>query len=365
MIKYLGSKRTLLPGLAAIFLALPEVRSVLDVFSGTARVGHMAKGLGLRVIANDHNAYSATLARCYVESDAEAVAVEAARLIAELNGLPGRAGYFTATFCERSRYFQPKNGARVDAIRDQIAAWALPPPLESVLLVSLMEAADRVDSTTGVQMAFLKQWAPRAHKELSLRLPAVLPRAVAGPGLALQLDAAAAVAHPAVTGGGLDVAYLDPPYNQHKYLGNYHIWETLVRWDAPEVYGVACKRVDCRSRASAYNGRSAAAPALRALIEAMPARHLVVSFSDEGFITAEELASMLATRGEVLTLEVDFKRYVGAKIGIHNPRGEKVGTVSHLRNRERIFVVTEDAGRLRRALAASPAVAPWLADRAV
>ncbi len=364
MIKYLGSKRALLPELSAVFAALPEVRSVLDLFSGTARVGHMAKGLGLRVIANDHNAYAATLARCYVEADAEEVADAAARLIAELNGLPGRAGYFTSTFCEQARYFQPKNGARVDAIRDQIAAWGLPPALEAVLLVSLMEAADRVDSTTGVQMAYLKQWAPRAHNELSLRLPAVLPRAAAGRGLSLQLDAAEAAAHAAVALGALDVAYLDPPYNQHKYLGNYHIWETLVRWDAPEVYGIACKRVDCRSRVSAYNGRGAAAPALRALIEAVPARHLVVSFSDEGYISAEDLAAMLAGRGEVLVLEVDFKRYVGAQIGIHNPKGEKVGKVSHLRNRERIFIATEDAGRVRRALATSTAAGPRLVEDA-
>ena len=32
-----------------------------------------------------------------------------------------------------------------------------------------------------------------------------------------------------------DVAYIDPPYNQHSYLGNYHVWETLELWDKPEV----------------------------------------------------------------------------------------------------------------------------------
>ena len=35
-----------------------------------------------------------------------------------------------------------------------------------MLIVSLMEAADRVDSTTGVQMAFLKQWAARSYNDL-------------------------------------------------------------------------------------------------------------------------------------------------------------------------------------------------------
>ena len=93
-----------------------------------------------------------------------------------LNRLPGVPGYFTRTFCEDARYFQPKNGARIDAMREAIAAQPLEAALESILLVSLMEAADRVDSTVGLQMAYLKQWAPRAHNDLELRLPVLSAR---------------------------------------------------------------------------------------------------------------------------------------------------------------------------------------------
>ena len=65
----------------------------------------------------------------------------------------------------------------------------------------------------------------------------------------------------------------------------------------------------------------------------------MVSFSDEGFVTREELEAMLAERGEVRVSDFDFQRYVGAHIGIHNPAGERVGTVGRLRNTERLFVV--------------------------
>ena len=58
---------------------------------------------------------------------------------------------------------------------------------------------------------------------------------------------------------------------------------------------------------------------------------------------------LLAERGYVNTLEVDFKRYVGAQIGIYNPDGEKVGRVSHLRNKEVLFVVGPHRGRVARA----------------
>ena len=74
-----------------------------------------------------------------------------------------------------------------------------------------------------------------------------------------------------------DVAYIDPPYNQHSYLGNYHIWESLVRWDKPEVYGVACKRVDVRERKSAFNSRPKFAGAMRELLGAVRAPVLIVS----------------------------------------------------------------------------------------
>jgi adenine-specific DNA-methyltransferase len=344
VIKYLGSKRTLVP---RILEAVRQVAradgptTVLDLFSGTSRVGLALKREGFRVFANDHNAYAHTLARCYVEADREEVLDDATRLVAELDRLPGRPGYFTETFCERARFFQPKNGARVDAIREEIARKSLDPCLEAVLLVSLMEAADRVDSTTGVQMAYLKQWAPRAHDDLRLRVPEVAPRAASGKGRALSLDALEAARLLEA-----DVAYVDPPYNQHSYLGNYHVWESLVRWDKPEVYGVACKRSDVRERKSPFNSKPKFDESLRVLLESLRARSIVVSFSNEGFVDRARMEELLSGldggRVRVTTLEHDFKRYVGAQIGIYNPKGDKVGRVSHLRNKEYLYVVERE-----------------------
>lgn len=333
MIKYLGSKRRMLGAILQAVGAVPRAGTVIDLFSGTSRVGHALKAAGYRVRANDHNSYALALARCYVEADREELLRDAECLVGELNRLPGEPGWFTQTFCVQSRYFQPRNGARVDAIRQAIAARGLPPRLEAVLLVSLMEAADRVDSTTGVQMAYLKSWAPRSHRELELRVPALLPRAAAGPGEAFGLDALEAASR--LEG---DVAYIDPPYNQHSYLRNYHVWESLVRWDRPAVYGVACKRVDCRERSSDFNVRSRFAVAMERLVASVRAPVLIVSASDESWLPDEQLAALLARRGEVTVLEFEQRRYVGAQIGIYNPRGEKVGRVGRLRNRERLYV---------------------------
>jgi len=107
-------------------------------------------------------------------------------------------------------------------------------PLYPILLTSLIYAADRVESTTGVQMAYVKQWAPRSFNQLELRVPELY----AGPGVAIRDDACQITPNlPKV-----DLVYLDPPYNQHRYFTNYHIWEALVTWDAPAHYGTASLR---------------------------------------------------------------------------------------------------------------------------
>ena len=341
MIKYLGSKRALLdPIKAAVGVLLPDGGRVCDLFSGTSRVGHALKAEGYSVWSNDLNAYAHALATCHVQADAEQWTAPAERILAELREVRPDAGWFTRAFCEDARYFHPDNGARIDAVRERIEAMDLEPELKAIVLVSLMEAADRVDSTAGVQMAYMKQWAPRALKPLELRLPSLLP----GAGRATRADAVEIAAEVEA-----DLVYLDPPYNQHSYLGNYHVWESLTLWDKPETYGVANKRVDVRTRKSAFNSRPGIGPALEAVIERVRAPNLIVSFNDEGYLARAELERMLSARGPVRVIEIGHPRYVGARIGIHNPKGEKVGTVGRLRNVEYLFLVGERAGALKAA----------------
>jgi adenine-specific DNA-methyltransferase len=336
MIKYIGSKRALLGHVtAAVAGLLPNGGRVCDLFSGTARVGHALKKQGFQVWSNDHNAYAHALATAYVQADRERWITQAEVVLAELRGVKPEVGWFTGAFCEDARYFHPDNGARIDAMRDRIEAMALAPELKAVVLVSLMEAADRVDSTAGVQMAYMKRWAPRALKPLELRLPDLVP-SVGAPCRATQGDAVEMA-------GDIEaeLIYLDPPYNQHSYLANYHVWESLVLWDRPETYGIANKRVDVKTRKSAFNSRPGIGPALQSVVERVRAPNLIVSFNDEGYLSREELTAMLSARGHVQVVEIAHPRYVGARIGIHNPKGEKVGQVGRLRNVEHLFVVTD------------------------
>jgi adenine-specific DNA-methyltransferase len=343
VIKYLGSKRRLVPAIAELAAKI-GARTAVDLFTGTTRVAQALKLGGARVTAVDTARYSEIFARTYIETDAAAVDLEALDAALEaLRALPPVDGYVTDVFCRQARFFTPENGSRIDAVRMAIERDHAGGPLRHLLLTSLIEAADRVDSTTGVQMAYLKQWAPRALRPLELRRPVLLP----GGGTAIRGDAAEVVS----SIGPFDIAYLDPPYNQHRYYTNYHVWETLVAWDEPAHYGVACKRADAREldNRSAFDSRRTMPAALARCVEQVDAKLVVLSGSDEGWLGVDHLIEMASLRGEVAVLAFDSKRYVGAQIGVHNPAGERVGTVSHLRNTE-LLLVAGEAADVRRAV---------------
>ena len=337
MIKYLGSKRRLVPVLSEI-CAASGARTALDLFTGTTRVAQAFKAQGLAVTAVDTARYAHVFAQCYIQADAAAVDMTAlTAAIGHLNELPGKPGYVHDTFSRQARFFQSFNAARIDAVRDAIGRDYADSPLYPILLTSLIEAADRVDSTTGVQMAYVKQWAPRSSNPLTLRVPELLP----GEGRAVLGDAL-------VVAGGLgafDLAYLDPPYNQHRYFTNYHVWETLVAWDAPEPYGVACKRIDARDPAthSAFNSKRTMPDALRQVVRSVDCELLVLSYNDEAWLGVDELETLCGEGRDVATLAFDSARYVGARIGIFDPSGVKVGRVSHLSNQELLVIVGEGA----------------------
>lgn len=333
MIKYLGSKRNLVPALGSIASAT-GANSALDLFSGTTRVAQEFKRRGIFTTACDLASYSYQLARTYIETDANTVDTAALRNHLEaMSALQGKEGYFTETFCRQARFFQPHNGRRIDACRDYLVDLQ-DDPLFPILLTSLMEAADRVDSTTGVQMAYLKKWAPRSYNQLELRLPQLLP----GKGHAFQGDALKLVDQVPKA----DLAYLDPPYNQHRYFTNYHIWETLVRWDSPKAYGVARKRIDARGdqHRSVFNSKRTMAQSFFSLLGRVRAQTIVVSYNDESWIGEDEMVSAILEAGfaQVKKFAFSQRRYVGAKIGIYDPQGKKVGKPGADRNIENVFV---------------------------
>ena len=336
MIKYLGSKRTLVAVLGAIAQAA-EAKTAVDLFTGTTRVAQAFKRNGLSVIASDSATYSDILAKCYLEADLDKADLNSlSQKIAFLNSLPGSRGYVTENFCEKARFFQIKNGERIDAVREELEANFKTDPEYPILLTSLMLAADRVDSTTGQHMAYLKKWSHRSGHDLEL----LVPDLISGTGRSILGLAEEVIDELPM----VDLLYMDPPYNQHRYFTNYHIWETLVRWDNPEPYGVAMKRMDSREAHthSVFNQRKKMPPAFKDVITKAKAKTVVVSYNNESWVEPIDIAeSLLQNHESVALLEFDYKRYIGSQIGIYNKSGAKVGAVGERKNKELIFIAGE------------------------
>ena len=332
MIKYLGSKRALLSVLETLFTT-SKATTAVDLFTGTTRVAAAMKQIGMHVTAVDTASYSEVFSKSFIELDGQNVDLrELTQAVNSLNQLSGESGYFTEVFCEKARYFQPKNGQRIDAIRTAIESDYKQSWMYYPLLSSLLIAADKVDSTTGVQMAYLKAWSRRSSLELELQVPQLL----AGPGKSVRGDAIEQLSNL----GSFDLAYLDPPYNQHRYFGNYHIWETLVRWDKPDYYGIANKRIDARSseNKSAFNSKLTMPDALAKLIAGLDAKTVVLSYNNESWLSRRELSDMCSNYESVEILDFDSKRYVGSQIGGYNQSGRLVGKPGAHRNLEHIVI---------------------------
>ena len=348
MIKYIGSKRMLAPLLEDVARRLP-VDSICDLFAGTTRAGQAFRRAGLRVVSNDLASYSEAFGHAYIGAGEDLDRAHLEHLLDGLRALPGSPGYVTEMFCRQARYFSEANGALIDAVRAGIDGIDADPVTRGCLMTSLLEAADRVDSTCGLQMAYLKSPAPRSLRPLELRAPEPVD---GPPGEVVRSDANAL----ARDLDGVDCAYLDPPYNQHSYFSNYHVWETITRGDRPEAYGVARKRVDCRTTRSDFNSARRAWAALVDLVEGLTTPWVILSVNDEGFHEPAAVAELLAQRGHVASLAIDVPRYVGARIGVHNPAGVRVGTVSHVRATEWLIVCGPDRAAVAAAL--SPESAP-------
>ena len=337
MIKYLGSKRLLIPKIREAITDTLDKGTVMDLYSGTSRVGFDLRTLGYHVHANDYAAYAYTLANCYIAADAFTYLKDATEAIIDLHeGISNgnlKSGFFTHTYSDESWFFQKENAQKIEAIRNRIENMNLTDEVfKAILLTSLIEAADRVDSTCGVQMAYLKHWSKRSFNPLSLRVPSL---GLTGSGTASNmLDTECLKTYTA------DLTYLDPPYNQHSYLGNYHIWETLVKWDAPEVYGKARKRVDTKTHKSLWNSSKYALTAFKQVVELLKSKYVVMSFNSTGYLSKQQIEDTLGKKYSIRTYAIEHPAYIGHKIGISNKSGVKVGTPSSSHVTEFLFVGT-------------------------
>lgn len=347
-VKYIGSKASLIPYIMKLIddeLPGAAGRSVIDVFTGTTRVAQALKKKGFQVITSDLSWASEAYANTWIANEGSNLHLQG--YIDTLNTLDGENGWITKNYCDVRgeansiiRVWQAKNGRRADAIRDTIQTWeangTLKPWEADVLTTSLILALDKVDNTVGVQQAYLKDWCSRSKNDLRLELPDVIHgikgQHIVGDCLKIQYPTA-------------EIAYLDPPYSTHSYSTYYHIWDSIAKWDKPEVGLKTNRRLDRISGSdnfdtemmSAWNSKKTALNAFGALIERLPVRHVIVSYNNESLVPIEKLVELFKKYPSVKTTKIDYKRNIMCQIG-NATKGDKD---FQTKNTEYLFLITK------------------------
>ncbi|MCI0694193.1 DNA adenine methylase, partial [candidate division KSB1 bacterium] len=285
------------------------------------------------VTANDLADWSYTFGLCYLKNTKPAAYYQP--ILDSLNALRGKNGWFTENYGGRAnsalsdardgykKIWQTHNTRKLDAVREEIDRLNLPPAERAVLLTSLILAMDRVDSTLGHQVSYLKQWAPRSYKTMELRVPFLIENRK--PHTVVQGDIFDLVTKKKK----FDLAYFDPPYGSSnekmppsrvRYASYYHLWTTICRNDRPELVGAAKRRADTSDTMTASifeefrkseSGKYIVVEAIERLIKNTRAKYIVLSYSNQGRATRDELTEVVRGLGHnYLVLQIDHKSHV-------------------------------------------------------
>lgn len=376
LIPYLGNKRSLLPRLQPVFMRLAaglDCPRFIDPFAGSGAVSRLARASGMQVAANDWEPYSEAINSswlCLRPSDLDKAFGGAAGLSAffmDWNAMhpsaveprvPGSAAsepyiarWFAPadTFAPRlgheRLFYTAENATFIDRVRTRLESeYPSPAPgsvgdvrRRVVMGALLLEAAVHAN-TSGVFKAFHHGFGGHGGDALSrilgrmvLEAP-ILPESM--PASVFKEDATTFVA-----GRPADIAYFDPPYNQHQYGSNYHLLNTILRWDRKpmpmDVDGDAAYSskagipVSWKATRSSFCVRSQSGPSVAALLDACEASMLVFSWNADGHLSGEDMVSLLSPRGHLETLALDYIAY----------RGGRQSASRTSRSREYLFIV--------------------------
>lgn len=324
---YIGSKNKLSSFiLQTISKTVEEDLSNLvfcDLFAGTGIVGRTFKPLTKQVIANDLEYYSYVLNRNYIGNSKE---FDYSVFFETLNNLDGIEGFIFQNYCENGKsgrlYFSSENGKKIDAIRQKIEDWKLQNKINEDLyfhlLASLIESADKVANTASVYGAYLKKLKKSAQRDFILK-PASYTTSENFHSV-FNEDANKLIKN--IKG---DILYLDPPYNARQYGANYHLLNTIAKYDSFEPKGKTGLRNYNKSN---YCKVNEVKKSFTELIKNANFKHIFLSYNNEGLMSAEDVEEIMSEFGKYSLKTTNYQRFKADKT--ENRNHKATATVEYL-----------------------------------
>lgn len=327
--RFIGNKENLVDKIYQIIKDKIEGKSFFDFFAGTTNVGKYFKKLDYQIFSSDLLYFSYVLQRAYIVNNQELdfkpllakIDIQSSILFASplslvidyLNQIQPIHGFIYQNYTPKGSadleqprmYFSDENGSIIDAIRTKIEDWKNENLISEdeyfVLIACLIETVPFYANVSGVFGAFYKKWDVRAVKKLKLRpIEFVINKKnnfSYNTDSVNLLDVVEA-----------DVFYLDPPYNQRQYAPNYHILETIAKYDNPIIKGVTGLRPYSEQKSKFCNTETALEE-LAIIANKGKYKTLVLSYNSEGIMPKEKIISTLGEYGKVELVEFEYLRF--------------------------------------------------------
>lgn len=336
LITYIGNKRALLKHIGKAVMRVKQRTGkqylrVFDAFSGSGVVSRFLKAHASFIVSNDFEDYAAVIARCYLRNSSSVNFTVLSEIVDELNDRvadePLPTGFIETLYAPKDEskirkddrvFYTTANARRLDNYRRMIDT--VPLDFRDLLLGPLLSAASVHSNTAGVFKGFYKDRTTgvgryggtgsdalkRIKGEITLEIPVLSKHEC---DYRVLQDDTNKVANQIK---GLDLAYIDPPYNQHPYGSNYFMLNLLVDYIRPDDIS-RVSGIPSDWRRSGYNVRAKALPLLEELLHNIDARFLLISFNNEGFISPDEMRAMLQKIGAVDEFNVRYNTFRGSR----------------------------------------------------
>lgn len=319
---YIGSKYSLIDflesSIAKTLKSCNETRTpsemvFADLFAGTGVVSGSFKKQGYSIIANDIQYYSYVITKHMIENNGNLDIARCNQLINELNNLDGIEGFIYNNYSYggtegqefRRMYFSDFNAKKCDAIRTTIEEWLLGGSITEneyfFLLGSLINSIDKYANTASVYGAFLKQLKKSASKQMEL-IPLPIMHGTVDCRVYNE-DISELIKN--VSG---DILYLDPPYNSRQYCSNYHLLETIARYDNPDIKGKTGLR-DYKEQKSIFCSKDKVADAFAELIKNADFKYIFLSYNNEGLMSFDTIEKIMKKHGKYRVYMQQHRRF--------------------------------------------------------
>ena len=328
--RYIGNKENLCDKIYhTLYTHQIQGETLFDAFAGTTSVSQYFKSKGYQIISSDLMYFSFVLQKAYIaNNDTQLFSSLAAELpntshklftsnleivLSFLDDIFPIEGFIFENYTPKGTahlptprmYFSDENGRKIDAVRQQIELWHQKNNITEneyfVLLACLIESISFYANIAGVYAAFHKKWDPRAIKPLTLRPIKLLnnhkENQVYNTDSVTLLNKIEA-----------DIFYLDPPYNARQYAPNYHLIETIAKYDYPTIKGVTGLR-DYAEQKSLFCNPNTALEELNKIAQQGNYRTLVLSYNSEGIMPREDIIETLSQYGKVALTQFDYQRF--------------------------------------------------------